>query len=214
MKSIFRILALATVPILAATAVVDHGLAADKGSQLIFRHAMVPEHQSFISIANAHDKRAVTVLVQYYNDAMERVLWYLRVLPADANFLVDPFDHMIPGSDPATNVGDFLAGLPARSTDDEAGINSGHFVIAVTAVGANESVDSDDAGTTIQDTEMNQENTANVLFPAFLVDNEDMGIDLHGVDNIDNCGSISIAILAPVDADDLADRNQQPRIHQ
>ena len=96
MKSIFKILILATVPILAATAVVDQGLAADKGSQLIFQANMA--HTNYISIANAHDSQAVTVLVQYYNDAMEMPVWYLRVLPADGNVLIDPFDHMIPGS--------------------------------------------------------------------------------------------------------------------
>ena len=113
MKSIFKILILGVVPILMAAAVVDQGLAADKGSQLIFQSNIA--HQNYISVANANDDRAVTVLVQYYNDEMERVLWYLRVVPGGGNFLVDPFDHMIPGSDPATSVGDFLTGLPAMS---------------------------------------------------------------------------------------------------
>ena len=40
MKSIFKILVLGVVPILMATAVVDQGLAADKGSQLIFQSNM------------------------------------------------------------------------------------------------------------------------------------------------------------------------------
>ena len=145
MKSIFRILILAVVPILMVTAVVDQGLAADKGSQLIFQSNT--GHTSYISVANAHDMRAVTLLVQYYNDEMERVLWYLRLLPPNGNVLVDPFDHMIPGTadedddgmeiaGTGTNVGDVLAALPAMSTDDKAGMNSGHFVIAVTAVAA------------------------------------------------------------------------------
>ena len=118
MKSIFKILVLGVVPILALTAVVDQGLAADKGSQLIFQNNMA--HKNFISVANAHDKQAVTVLTQYYNDEMKPVLWYLRVLPADSNVLVDPFDHMIPGtaSDDdmdGTNVSEVFAGLPAMS---------------------------------------------------------------------------------------------------
>ncbi len=44
MKSIFKILVLGVVPILMATAVVDEGLAADKGSQLIFQSNMA-HHQ-------------------------------------------------------------------------------------------------------------------------------------------------------------------------
>ena len=70
MKSIFKILILAAVPILAVTAVVDQGLAADAGSQLIFQSNMA--HQDYISVANTNDKMAVTVLVQYYNDEMTR----------------------------------------------------------------------------------------------------------------------------------------------
>ncbi len=80
MKSIFKILVLGVVPILMATAVVDQGLAADKGSQLIFQSNMA--HKNFISVANtARQAMAVTVLTQYYNDEMKRVLWYLRVIP-------------------------------------------------------------------------------------------------------------------------------------
>ena len=137
MKSIFKILILAAIPILAVTAVVDQGLAADKGSQLIFQSNMA--HQSYISVANANDDRAVTVLVQYYNDEMARVLWYLRVIPGGGNVLVDPFDHEIPGtatrttwrSGTATNVSDVIGDLPAMTNDDDgAGMNSGRFVIA------------------------------------------------------------------------------------
>ena len=40
MKGWFKLLVLATVPILAITMVVDQGLAADKGSQLIFQSNM------------------------------------------------------------------------------------------------------------------------------------------------------------------------------
>ena len=183
MKGWFKLLVLATVPILAATAVVDQGLAADKGSQLIFQSNIA--HTNYISIVNASpvDKNAVTVLVQYYNNEMEMVVWYLRVIPHGTNVLVDPFDHMIPGSDPATNVGD------AIMASGKAG--NGHFVIAVTAVGANIGLDDastrgDDEGTTIQADEMNQDNTVNVLFPTFLAE------DLHGTNNIDNCGVITI----------------------
>ncbi len=86
--------------------------------------------------------QAVTVLTQYYNDEMKLVLWYLRVLQADSNLLVDPFDHMIPGtaSDDdmdGTNVSEILSDLPAMSTDKKCrDVNSGHFLIAITAVGA------------------------------------------------------------------------------
>ena len=40
MKGWFKLLVLATIPILAVTAVVNQGLAADKGSQLIFQSNM------------------------------------------------------------------------------------------------------------------------------------------------------------------------------
>ena len=182
MKSIFRILILTVVPILMVTAIVDQGLAADKGSQLIFRSNMAPEHKSFISIANAHSSQAVTVLTQYYNDEMEMVLWYLRVLPADGNVLVDPYDHMIPGSE--INSGDHITGTGK--------VNSGHFVIAVTAVGANlkgvpTDVDTQTAAVGNIDAEAvpNTENTVNVLFPTFLAE------DLDGMDNIDNGGVLT-----------------------
>ena len=195
MKSIFKILVLGVVPILALTAVVDQGLAADKGSQLIFQGNMA--HRNFISIANAHDKQAVTVLTQYYNDEMSLVLWYLRVLPADSNVLIDPLNHMIPGTATdddmdGTNVSEVLGALPAMTNDDDgAGINSGHYVIAVTAVGANMAIDSDDAGTDINlGTERNQTETANILFPTFLAK------DMHGTDNIDNCGELKLDIGA------------------
>ena len=261
MKSIFKILVLGVVPILALTAVVDQGLAADKGSQLIFQSNMV--HQSYISVTNANNGRAVTVLVQYYNDEMARVLWYLRVIPGGGNVLVDPYDHEIPGtaekdddgmeiSGTAANVSDVIGALPAMTNDDDgAGVNSGRFVIAVTAVGANmgldlnkdgkiadpvsdtepgdgetlkyayriadnedpvDGLDNGDitiveylleaaaAGATEQrpgvvsgsgevvtgDGEMNRAATVNVLFPAFLA------ADMHGVDNIDNGGTLSL----------------------
>ncbi len=202
MKSIFKILVLGVVPILMATAVVDQGLAADKGSQLIFQNNMA--HKNFISVANAHNSQAVTVLTQYYNDEMTLVLWYLRVLQADSNLLVDPFDHMIPGtaSDAdmdGTNVSEILDALPAMSTDKKAGTNSGHFVIAITAVGATVNIDSDDAGTAIDlGTERNQGETANILFPTFAE-------DMHGTDNIDNCGSLTV--LNPNDAGTAANMN-------
>ena len=136
MKGWFKLLVLATVPILAITMVVDQGLAADKGSQLIFQSNMA--HQNYISVVNASDD-AVTVLVQYYNNEMEMAVWYLRVILGGTNVLVDPFNHMIPGSDPAVNVGD------AIMASGKGG--NGHFVIAVTAVGANTVEDDDtDAG--------------------------------------------------------------------
>ena len=186
MKSIFKILVLGVVPILMATAVVDEGLAADKGSQLIFHSNMA--HKNFISVTNANPaEEAVTVLTQYYNDEMKLVLWYLRVLPQGATVLVDPFNHMIPGtaSDDdmdGTNVSEILGDLPAMSTDKKAGVNSGRFVIAITAVGANSAVDDNDDGDTADTGELNVRSTVNILFPSYLAK------DMHGTDNIDNCG--------------------------
>ena len=73
---------------------------------------------------------AVTVLVQYYNNELEMAVWYLRVILGETGtVLVDPFNHMIPGSDPATNIGDAIMASGK--------MGNGHFVIAVTPVGAN-----------------------------------------------------------------------------
>ena len=188
MKGWFKLLVLGAIPILAVTAVVDQGLAADKGSQLIFQSNMA--HTNYISIVNASpvDKNAVTVLVQYYNNEMEMVVWYLRVIAHGTNVLVDPFDHAIPGSGdpekdiPDTNVGD------AIMASGKAG--NGHFVIAVTAVGAN-TVDvapDNDQG--------NEAPTANILFPTFLAE------DMHGMNNIDNCG-----VLKTMAGDTATDNN-------
>ncbi len=224
MKSIFKILVLGVVPILALTAVADQALAADKGSQLTFHSNMY--HKNFISVANANEGSAVTVLVQYYNDEMARVLWYLRVIPGGGNVLVDPFDHKIPGTaeqdddgedipGSEANVSDVLGALPAMTHTDEDdvkhdGINSGRFLIVVTAVGANMGLDLDtDADGTVQNDEkglLGNQPTANVLFPTYLVKG------MHGTDNIDECGSISIFSSATArtmhgtkGADDCAD---------
>ena len=186
MKSIFKILVLGVVPILALTAVVDQGLAADKGSQLIFHSNMY--HKNFISVANANDAEAVTLLVQYYNDEMTTVLWYLRVVPGGGNVLVDPFDHMIPGTasdddTDGTNVSEILGALPAMTNDDDgAGVNSGRFLIVLTAVGANTV---DNAATTAVDEGNAANDMVNILFPDFLAKG------MHATDNIDNCGVIS-----------------------
>ena len=131
MKSIFKILVLGVVPILAVTMVADQALAADKGSQLIFQANS--DHTSFISVANANDGAAVTVLVQYYNESMELVTWYLRVITGGGNFLVNPFNHMIPGTDTEDNE----AGTNVMEAIMGSGKASTHYVIAVTAVGAN-----------------------------------------------------------------------------
>ena len=131
MKSIFKILILAAVPILAVTAVADLGLAADKGSQLIFQSHM--DHQNFISVANGNEGRAVTVLVQYYNDELALVLYYLRIIPGGGNVLIDPFDHEIPGSAkldeddmeiPGTGINvsdDVFDTMPPMMTNDDEG---------------------------------------------------------------------------------------------
>ena len=84
------------------------------------------------------------------------------------------------------------------SDEDGPGINSGQFVIAVTAVGANVNIDEDgeDGATNVtppataaapnpestEDSEENNARTVNVLFPDYLA------AGMHGVDNIDNGG--------------------------
>ena len=191
MKSIFKILILGVVPILMAAAVVDQGLAADKGSQLIFQSNIA--HKNYIAVTNTADKMAVTVLTQYYNDEMELVLWYLRVIPGGGTVLIDPFDHTIPGTADDdgmnyTSVSSVLDALPDMSTDKKPGMNSGHFVIAVAAVGASVGIDTNDDGDDINlADERNQAETANILFPTFLAE------DMHATDNIDNCGALQIA---------------------
>ena len=208
MKSILRILVLGVVPILAATAVVDQGLAADKGSQLIFHSNMY--HQNYISIANANDGEAVTVLTQYYNDEMAMVLWYLRVIPGGGNVLVDPFDHRIPGTAEQdadgediprseANVKKVIDNLPPMSFTDEDdayqdGINSGRFLIVVTAVAGNTVDDADTDGAN-EDEGNSDSELANILFPGFLA------ADMHAVDNIDNCGLISTDGARAADSD-------------
>ena len=210
MKSIFKILILGVVPILAVTMVADQAFAADKGSQLIFQANS--EHVSFISVANTKDDLAVTVLVQYYNESMELVTWYLRVITGGGNFLVNPFDHMIPG----TGTEDNEAGMNVMDAIMRSGKASTHYVIAVTAVGANlkglpaenaVGVDSQivevqlttgegDAAEAVAAVD-NAGPTANVLFPDYLVE------DLDGTDNIDNGGVITSAGGA-LDADGAA----------
>ena len=189
MKSILRILALGVLPILAFTAVTDQGLAADKGSQLIFHVNMA--HQNFISVANANDGSAVTVLVQYYNDETALVHWHLRVIPGGGNVMVDPFDQMIPGTADEdgmnyVNVSDELDRLPARTNEDDGpGMNSGRFLVVVTAVGANSTDNADTADVDEGNDGDVAMNVANILFPDFLA------ADMHGMDNIDNCGVIT-----------------------
>ncbi len=238
MKSIFKILVLGVVPVLAVTAVVDQGLAADKGSQLLFiadtgvnmrsymadmdmemmdmsvsgmTGVMGAMQKNFISITNTapsgnpekkRDKkttvagRAVTVLFQYYNDEAGQVLSFLRVLRGGETVLIDPFDHMIPGSAqldaddmeiPGTtvNVADHLFGdIPAMTIRDAKGnvkthgFNSGRFIIAVTAVGGNTQDDAKTKGKV----ELNRNHTADILFPEILAE------DMHKVDNIDAIG--------------------------
>ena len=194
MKSIFKILILGAVPILAVTMVADQAFAADKGSQLIFQANS--DHTSFISVANGNSDAAVTVLVQYYNEDLEMVVWYLRVITGDGNFLVNTFDHMIPG----TATEDDMDGTNVMEAIMGSGKASTHYVIAVTAVGANleglpagndqaVAVALDDGATPPVAVEAvaNAGPTANVLFPDFLAE------DLHGTDNIDNGGVLTSA---------------------
>jgi hypothetical protein len=171
MKGWLKLLVLATVPILAVTMVADQGLAADKGSQLIFQSNMA--HHNFISVVNTSGTQAVTVLTQYYNNEMELALWYLRVIAPNTTVLVDPFNHTIPGPDEA-NAGDEIM--------SSGKMGNGHFVIAVTPVGANVMVDhTDDNADNPTD---NIQPTVNVLFPDFLAKG------MHKTGNIDECGQL------------------------
>ena len=215
MKSIFKILALVGVVVLIAPT----AQAADKGSQLLFitdtgmdmseMGMMGDPLVNFISITNtsvnvpdldgvegevlgtpagnvtiAESAKAVTVLVQYYNDEVTPVLEFLRVLRGGETVLVNPFNHMVPGEDPPVNVLAILNEIPMMTDPDMgAGFNSGRFVIAVTAVGANTVEDADTAAI-----EGNAAPTVNILFPTYLA------ADLHGTNNIDNCGDIKIAV--------------------
>ena len=181
MKGWMKLLVLGAIPILAVTMVANQGLAADKGSQLIFQSSMA--HTNYISIVNANPDSAVTLLVQYYNNDMELALYYLRVLTSDSSVLVDPFNHMIPGTE--LNTGDEIMGSGK--------MGNGHFVIAVTAVAdQTEAVDTVGA---------NEATTANVLFPKSLAE------DMHGTDNIDACGDIKF-VLGTDEADaDEANNN-------
>ena len=204
------------------SAIVNPGADADMGSQLLFladtginARAHTPSDKStptalmsvsellganeaaqrnFISAANTAPAKAVTVLVQYHNDEMEPVLWYLRVLRAGASVLVDPFNHEIPGTSKEDgslgphNVRDLLFDeIPAVSFKDEAGrrragFNSGRFVIAVTAVAARSAPEDRVAG--------DPTTTANILFPDVLAK------DLHGIDNIDAIGDLGFQAAA------------------
>ena len=197
---------------------VDPGVDADMGSQLLFiadtgisaRDYNGSEEMAsgsvsdllgatdatlkhFVSVTNTADGMAVTVLFQYHNDEMERVLWFLRVLRAGEGVLVDPFDHEIPGTEDedgegAANVKDYLFGkIPALSFTDEneryrPGFNSGRFVITVTAVAANSAEDDRLPGDPAE--------TANILFPDFLAE------DLHGAHNIDAIGELGFQTAA------------------
>ena len=183
MKSIFKILVLGIVPILAVTMVANQGLAADKGSQLIFQSSMA--HTNYISVVNANPDSAVTLLVQYYNNDMELALYYLRVLTSDSSVLLDPFDHMIPGTE--LNTGDEIMGSGK--------MGNGHFVIAVTAVADQTDAD-DDVGVN-----NSTDGTANVLFPKSLTE------DMHGTDNIDACGTIRLTVGTSMEDADDADNN-------
>ena len=80
---------------------------------------------------------------------------------------------------------DVLGSLPAMSNDDDGpGLNTGHFVIAVTAVAANSlAVAAADPDPAI---DANGAPTANILFPTLLA------ADMDGTGNIDNGGMLSI----------------------
>ena len=100
-------------------------------------------------------------------------------------------------------------------TDDKLpGINSGRFVIAVTAVGANVKAIFDEnangifTGGSGNDGDVataaaNTAPTVNLLFPSYLA------ADLHGTDNIDNCGKLQNQIAADDDADTQATLRKQ-----
>lgn len=179
-------------------------MGAEKGSQLIFQAN--DGHKNFISITNTADKMAVTVLTQFYNDEMELQLWYLRLIPGGGNAMFDPFNHDIPGTDPPQNTGAHLGGKEQM----------GRFVIVVTAVGANSADRYTGTPTLTVDGDTipaDPAQTANILFPTFLAE------DLHGVDNIDAMGKVTVdnesvvryATASVGDGDSATDGDQSTR---
>ena len=150
---------------------------------------------NFISVTNSSSDMAVTVQFDYYNDDLTPILSFLRVLPANATILVNPFDHMVPGPASAglmerANVRDALFGTgelgankmsgmkpAAVSAMGDGGFNSGRFLISVTAVGTMEDI--------VDDTEDPADGRANIIFPGYLVSD---GM-LDGTNNIDGTGA-------------------------
>ena len=152
MKGWFKLLVLGAIPILAVTMVANQGLAADKGSQLIFIVDGGMGMQNFISVTNtsvvipdldeegdvtdndggmdqmAQDAMAVTVLVQVYDDGLDPIVEYLRVITGGATVLIDPLDHMIPGTE--RNVSTVIGAS-----------DSSRYVLTVTAVGTHSADD-------------------------------------------------------------------------
>ena len=133
MKSIFKILVLGVVPILAVTAVMDLGLAADKGSQLIFQSNM-STWKFYISVANTsqHGYGAGSVL-QRRDEAGSLVAWSCSVPGSsgyprhrkrpgrplrsrDSGF--GRADETVGDSGTATNVSDGSAALPRPTMID------------------------------------------------------------------------------------------------
>ena len=228
MKGWFKLLVLGAIPILAVTMVANQGLAADKGSQLIFIVDGGMGMQNFISVTNtsvvipdldkegdvtdndggmdqmAQDAMAVTVLVQVYDDGLDPIVEYLRVITGGATVLIDPLDHMIPGTE--RNVSTVIGAS-----------DSSRYVLTVTAVGTH-SADDDRSGGSPQDPENDDpEHTANILFPGYLV----TAMELDGMQNIDASGMVTpesaadaavrYATMAQKDQDDEMDGDQSTR---
>ena len=197
-----------TLVLMAVLVAAPLALGAEKGSQLLF--VVDSDNTNYISVTNAAvptptgavdadgdavnmptSAMAVTVLVQYYNDETRLALEYLRVIGAGRTILVNPFDHTIPGTE--KNVSEVLDTLPMQSTKDDPGYNSGRFIIAVTAVAADTadvdkamSLDSSENIDGIATDLAGTDATADILFPDFLAE------DMHGTDNIDAEGMVTI----------------------
>ena len=188
MKGWFKLLVLAALPILAVTMVVDQGLAADKGSQLIF--ITDAGEVNYVSITNTsvnipdldtvdgndtdmgvnqmeETAMAVTVLVQIYDDELAPVLEYLRVILGGGTVLVDPMSHMIPGTE--TSVTDVIGAS-----------DSSRYVVTVTAV-----------------------RSATALFPDYLAE------DMHKMQNIDAIGDTAgVPLAGDFATDDQIETNE------
>lgn len=146
---------------------------------------MAPAYKNFISVTNTHGEMAVTVMFQYYNDDMNLVLSYLRVVLAGQTILIDPFNVDLPGTNGFNSTERFFDDedgdreLIAIGTDKKKGFNSGRFLISATAVATR------DDGAYPAEVGDAADRGATILFPYEVVTEE----ELHKKNNIDSVGT-------------------------